>query len=282
MSSQKKFTGIIYRLGKLKILHRIVDKTGVYHFANAILARWPWKKRLPRSGAVIRVGSVAGFALAEEMFHGAGYHLALKNYQPQSFADLGCNVGWFPCFLLEARADSGILGLLIDADPDIVEEAKWHLKENKLSNCEAIVGAVGCVTDAPEILFHINPANTQSSIKPFGENHPFPVKGKIREIRVPVLELSAEWSKRHGSRVIDLLKIDIEGAELEFLRNEIDFIKAAVRRIVCEWHGWHVTLAEIEFFLEEHGFALEDVAEQNELAGVAIFSNTSGSVEFAM
>ena len=274
MNPPKAPSGLIYHLGKLRFVHKAVDKSGLYRLVNFLLAKWPRQKTLPRSGAVLRIGSVAGFALAEEMFQGRGYLQAVHDIKVTTFADLGCNVGWFPCFLMEAQPGSEIVGLLMDADPEVVEEANWHLKKNQLNNCEAIVGAVGCDAAKKEMVFHINPANTQSSLKPFGENHPFPVKGKVREIHVPALDLSVEWTKRHDNRPIDLLKIDIEGAELDFIRKEINFIQQAVKRIVCEWHGWHVTLPEIETFLASHGFVLVEVAEQNELAGVAIFGNT--------
>jgi len=268
-------TGLIYRLGRLRIVHHFVDKIGIYWLANRILKKWPVHKQLPRSGVHIRIGSIAGFALLEEMFKGRGYQEAVKGSTVRTFADLGCNVGWFPCFLRELNPHVRPVGLLIDADADMVKEAGWHLERNGLAQSSALLGAVGCDPAQKEVVFHINPANTQSSTKPFEKNHPFPVKGSIREVRVPAVSLSDEWTSRFGGKVIDLLKIDIEGAELDFLRKEISFIQAAVRSIVCEWHAWHVSLAEIEEFLKRHQFTLVTIAEQDEKGGVAIFENNS-------
>ncbi|MFA7344146.1 MAG: FkbM family methyltransferase [Terrimicrobiaceae bacterium] len=275
MSKSTERKGLIHNLGKTRFVHHAMGKTRLYRLVNHILARWPMQKTLPRSGAVIRISSIAGLALAEEMFCGGSYFAAINKHEIRTFADLGCNVGWFPCLLLEALGNVQLKGLLVDADPAVVAEAEWHLKRNGLLACDAITGALGCESGTNEIVFHINPANTQSSTKPFGVNHPFPIKGALREILVPALELSKEWTQRHGDTVIDLLKIDIEGAELDFLRKEIHFICRAVRGIVCEWHDWHVSLPEIESFLKENGFLLDKIAEQDQLGGVAIFSRSS-------
>ena len=41
-----------------------------------------------------------------------------------------------------------------------------------------------------------------------------------------------------------LVKIDIEGNELDFIRHEGAFLRERVRAIVLEWHKWQVTLPE--------------------------------------
>ena len=187
---------------------------------------------------------------------------------------MGCNVGWFPCYLLETTGERGLAGLLIDGDPAMVEQACWHLEKNGLARCHALWGVVGCAGEAGEADFFVNPANTQSSARAFGENHPIPVKGHVQQIKAPALSLAKAWTSQFGDAAIDLLKIDIEGMELEFLKAEIAFIQSAAKRIVCEWHNWHVTFEELDGYLKSHGFQLQRIIEEDEKSGVAVYDNT--------
>lgn len=272
LGSSKK--GIIYRLSKFPIVHHTVSRLGVYQLANGLLERFPLIRKLPSGRMQIRINSIAGFALAEEMFSGQGYREAIALREVRTFVDLGCNIGWFPCFLGEIQGGNEFGGLMFDADPRVIPHARWHLDANALTNCDVIHGVVGVGEEATETSFFINPASTQSALKAFGDKHPFPIKGRVQEARVPVFSVKREWEKRHGATTpVDLLKIDIEGAELDFLRSEIDFIKKSVRIIVCEWHNWHVSLQQVEEFMIPHGFALVSVTEQDENGGVVIMEN---------
>jgi hypothetical protein len=136
-----------------------------------------------------------------------------------------------------------------------------------------IHGVVGVPDQGSDSTFFINPASTQSSAKPFGKSHPFPIKGVIQEVRVPTFAIQSEWEKRYGTKLVDLLKIDIEGSEFDLLRGEISFIKKSVKVIVCEWHNWHVSLQEIEQFLALHGFNLGSETESDANGGVLVFVN---------
>jgi FkbM family methyltransferase len=273
MATGSSKSGLIYRLSKFPIVHHAVSRLGVYQLANGLLERFPVIRRLPSGRMKIRINSIAGFALAEEMFSGQGYREAIALREVRTFVDLGCNIGWFPCFLAETQGGREFSGLMFDADPRVISHARWHLEANSLTNCDVIHGVVGVGEGALETSFFINPASTQSAVKAFGEKHPFPIKGRVQEARVPAFSVQSEWQKRYGNIPIDLLKIDIEGAELDFLRSEIEFIKKSARIIVCEWHNWHVKLEQILDFMTSHGFALVLVTEQDENGGVVILKN---------
>lgn len=90
---------------------------------------------------------------------------------------------------------------------------------------------------------------------------------------MPTFAIQSEWEKRYGTKLVDLLKIDIEGSEFDLLRREISFIKKSVKVIVCEWHNWHVSLQEIEQFLALHGFNLGSETESDANGGVLVFVN---------
>lgn len=234
---------------------------------------FPITRTLPASGVRLRIRSVAGLALAEEMISGHAY-AGLANLGPlNTFIDLGCNVGWFPCMLREYGVCEAPVGLLVDADPNMVNEARWHMPANSIQG-ECIWGAVGA-TATPEgtATFHVNPANTSSSMTPFGPGHPYPVKGLVRTITVPAITISAEWQRRFSDRLVDVMKVDIEGAEFDFLKSEGPFLSRAVRHIVCEWHAWHGCLGDVTEILTPLGFRLGEICEQDDKGGVAIFLN---------
>jgi len=275
----KTRNGLFYSVGRIKAVHSLVHILGVYHAFNFFLRCFPILRRLTRHNTVIRINSVAGLALEEELFKADLYHEVTTGVAIRTFADLGCNVGWFPCYLLEATGDKTLSGLLIDGDPAMVDQARWHLEKNGLTGCHALCGVVGCATESEETDFFVNPSNTQSSARSFGENHPFPVKGKVKQIKVPALSLAKVWTAQFGDAPIDILKIDIEGMELEFLKAEIEFIKSAAKRIVCEWHNWHVSFDELNQYIETHGFRLRGICEQDNNGGVAIYDSIDPNTE---
>lgn len=271
--------GFLYRLGRIKALQSLTRILGIYNAANFLLRHFPYRRRLRNHGTVIRLSSLTGLATAEEIFKANVYHKATQSGTIETFADLGCNIGLFACYLLETTNNKRLIGLLIDGDPAMVEESRWHLKKNQLTECEVICGVVGCSSESEETDFYVYPSNTQSSAMLFGGNHPFDSHGNIKHIKVPSVSLATVWTSRFGNKTIDLLKIDIEGMELDFLKAEIDFIKLSVKRIVCEWHKWHVSFEELNQHLETNGFRLKGISEQDERFGVAIYETTHSMPE---
>lgn len=265
--------GLLYRLGRWRGLHRAIHGLGIYGMANWSLRRLPRTRRLPRSGARLRIRSVAGLALAEELLDGGAYDCLARIGPVTTFVDLGCNAGWFPCLLRE-HGSAAPVGLLIDADPAMVEEARWHMAANAI-DARCLWGAIGAAAGEPgaTTAFHVNPADTSSSLAPFTADHPFPVKGRVRTIEVPALTVASEWRRLFDGRGIDVLKVDVEGAEFDFLREEGPFIAAIVRHVICEWHAWHGSLAELRAVVEPLGFTLVEVSQEDVNGGVALFRN---------
>jgi len=261
--------GILHRLGRMRWVHHAARWLGAYALANAVLRAFPARRTLPNSGCRIRIRSVAGLALAEEMLAGQAYAV-LKQLGPvQTFVDLGSNAGWFPCLLREYGCGPHPVGLLVDADPAMVDESRWHVAANGI-DAECLWGAVGVAADGTTT-FHVNPANTSSSLTPFGADHPFPVKGRVRTIAVPAVHVADAWRRRYGDRPVDVLKVDVEGAEFDFFRLEGNFVAASVRAVICEWHAWHGSLDDLTALVEPLGFRLLEVGQQDAHGGVAAF-----------
>jgi hypothetical protein len=83
--------------------------------------------------------------------------------------------------------------------------------------------------------------------------------------------MAREWRSRFGDKPVDLVKIDIEGNELDLIRNEGDFIREKVRGVILEWHKWHVSLSELDAALGELGLRTRGVYRETDLTGVAFY-----------
>src|SRR5688572_25285702 len=90
----------------------IVRALRLHRVANAWLSRFPLVKRLPGSEVIYRATRVESIPLAQEMFEkGALYDAALLPDGFTTFADLGCNVGYFTCWLAHLASGRKLKGL---------------------------------------------------------------------------------------------------------------------------------------------------------------------------
>src|SRR5256885_171887 len=99
------------------------------------------------------------------------------------------------------------------------------------------------------------------------------LKGKWTKISVPCLSLEENWRRRFGDTRCHVLKIDIEGSELNFLNAEEAFL-GQVDVILIEWHKWRVSLDDVKDFLSTHGFGFVKSIEENEQMGTAVFARS--------
>jgi hypothetical protein len=84
------------------------------------------------------------------------------------------------------------------------------------------------------------------------------------------VKVEENWVKFFGDIPCELLKIDIEGSEMDFFRNEAVFLNR-VQTILLEWHKWRVSLAELQTYLGEKGFTLKSILHEDAGLGTAIF-----------
>jgi FkbM family methyltransferase len=156
----------------------------------------------------------------------------------------------------------------------MVSEAAWHLNRNGLEQWVVRHGAVGLAPGEPQAKFHVYPSSAASSVLPFERGHQLPVKGKAIEISVPAVSVGDEWQKLFGDAPVDLLKVDVEGKELDFFNYEASFIQQRVRRIVLEWHKWTVSLSELDTQLASIGFNRHGVFDEDQLTGLALYDRS--------
>ena len=160
-------------------------------------------------------------------------------------------------------------GLMIDANPVMIEETRWLLAANGLDQVVPLHGVVGAAGDGDMTEFYLQPSHLGSSLFPV-DDPTKPRKGAWKKIAAPKIEIEATWKKHFGDVRCNLLKVNIEGAEENFFRTETIFLRR-VDKIVVQWHKWLVSRESMERTLRGQNFSLLSVLRENESSGNALY-----------
>lgn len=261
---------LIFKLSRSAFLRRLVQVLRLHKVGNWWLRHFPLMRKMPGSGIIYRATRLESIPLAVEMFEkGNLYDAEMLPQNFTTFADLGCNVGYFTCWLAHLANGRKLEGVMLDANPEAVEEAKWHVQANGWDKVFGVHGIVGESGKGGAVDFFLYESNICSTSQ-LPDVEAMGLKGKWTRISVPCLTLEDEWRKRFGNTRCHVLKVDIEGSEMNFLATEQSFLKR-VDSILLEWHKWRVSLDEVKACLGMQGFSLVKVLEENEQMGTAIF-----------
>ena len=261
---------LISWLSRSAVARRVVHTLRLHRVANTWLRRFPIVKQLPGSGVRYRATRVESIPLAQEMFYkGALYDAALLPQNFTTFADLGCNVGYFTCWLAHLAQGRKLKGLMLDANPQAVADARWHAQANGMSEVFGIHGIVGEGAGGAAD-FYIYESNI-CSMSELPDTEAIGLKGKWEKISVPHVRVEEHWRKYFPDSRCHVLKIDVEGSEMNFLSAEESFL-SLVDSVIIEWHNWRVSLADVRGFLESRGFRYLKTVEENDQMGTAVFA----------
>jgi len=207
-------------------------KFGSYRYPVASLEAWLVEKEIFKSGIYDGVFDLSGV---------------------ETFADLGCNRGFFSVWLAEK---SGLKpkGILVEANPALIPQVERLLQQNRFDGVTVLHGAAGAGMGGGEVEILVPPTDVGAGLKKATEKS---LAGdKCELVRVPALKVGDAWRTRfpHGERC-GILKIDIEGAEEAFFEDEQDFLKT-VDRLVVEVHESMVSLEKVKAILGQNEFSL--------------------------
>ena len=148
-----------------------------------------------------------------EIFIGDCYPLAENNKDKKIIVDIGANIGLFTFYAKIKFPNSKIFS--VEANPDNFKILEKNINENKLRDCVRVFNNV-CSSFIGKQPFYLstNPGWSSSYNKRGAEN------GQM--IYLEPLSLSKLFQLNNINRV-DVLKIDIEGAEYDILLND-DFL----------------------------------------------------------
>jgi FkbM family methyltransferase len=178
--------------------------------------------------------SAASFS---EIFLQREHELFLRRLGPvRRWVDLGCNNGYFSLQLASQLAPHDLAmsaALLVDADPRSGLCISRILDENpSLANWQFLNCAVG--PECESVCFNVLP-NMFSRISKNGT------------MKIPVA--SQDYLMSVLPPPYDLLKIDIEGAEVPFFENYQALISKA-HAVIVEWHSWNAANMSSTMFSE--------------------------------
>lgn len=262
---------LLYRASMSPEIRRLLRLLKIHVVGNVWLRHFPRVRMLPDSGVTYRVVSLESIPLAHEIFTTEGlYDAALLPSGFTTFADLGCNVGYFTCWLTHLSQGRALKGLLVDANPAAVAEARWHIDANKMIGVDVVQGLLGSSDNMTKAEFYVYESSVCSTSKISDTAKEAKCKGKWTSISVPCISFEAEWKRRFGNTRCNLMKLDIEGSELDFLKAESSFL-ALVDSLYVEWHKWRVDFIDLENILGAHGFRLVKVLEETGTMGTAFF-----------
>ena len=263
------FRRIIIRLSNYRLARRVARNLRLHKIVNKYLEKFPIVKRLPH-GTKYRICRLESIPLAFEMFDKSVLYSA--DLLPRSFdtvADLGCNVGYFACWLADLAKGKTLKGILVDANPEAIKEANWHMNANKITEMLAMNGIVGEGKDGENADFYLYESNICSTSHP-PQDLKKKLDGKWEKISVPCLEIGKLWKLQFGETRCNVLKIDVEGSELKFFQVERSFLELC-DTIFVEWHKWAVKFAQLKSILEANGFNYVKTLDENESMGTAVF-----------
>ena len=222
------------------------------------LRRFVWSlpnlRRELRSGLAVTVASPSDWVLYNDIFVEHEYDAAIDRAlesagagadRPLTVVDLGANVGYFTLRaadrLTTAAPGVSLRFVLVEPNPFLAGELKRRvLSQPRLAGSVLLLQGLVGRREGTGVLFE-SPLHFESSLI---------ARSGLRRREVPYVDLDAALG---AGRQVDLLKCDIEGAELEFLAAYPDLLR---RTAVCviELHPGKCDASACLRLLEEAGF----------------------------
>lgn len=241
----------------------LVDVLRIRQLVSLVLGVLPLHIR--QGGLAIPIRCWSDILAYNEIFRVRVYDAVLGREALSAVCDLGCQSG----MMMLRMASLGCAprkALLIDANPLAVERCRANLKSARFERYSIIHGAVGCSRDETDgqghtVQFGVRPSELECRLAASGRQRGDKV------IDVPVVDLETAWTKSIGDVPCELLKMDVEGAEVGVLENDQRFL-ARVQRVVLEWHEPFTNRRSAELTLRNLGFDDVETICEGESSGV--------------
>ncbi len=254
------------RLSRIGSLSGLVKGAGIDRVCDSVLGRWCPVRRAS-CGVKYHLDSLATAVVASEVFSSSSYAIPLRELRPARIVDVGANVGLFTLLAWKQSSAGALRALMVEPNLRNCSKLERNLALNGLDpgSVKLIRGAVSEKTTGTVDLV-VNRSHIASSLS--GRFNPSAgTKGRTGTQPTPLVDVHALWRQYFGPEPIDLLKVDVEGEEIGFLRGHRRLLDDCAS-IIVEWHKWVVTFSDLDGILENAGFHNRAILEQDAHAGV--------------
>lgn len=182
-----------------------------------------------------------------EIFWGGTYSSPFAKKSCQSFVDLGANTGMASFYFLNKYQIQN--AILVEANPTLARNLRKQMPST--TDTRKITIEQACVTGTAKdpIDFFLSNDHRMSSIYAAFDSDTAPAPTRISAI--PLRALLA----KHDLQKVDLLKMDIEGAEFDILDNDPSVFKS-FSNIYAEVHGDDAKRAGFSKSIAAQGFEI--------------------------
>lgn len=180
--------------------------------------------------------------------------------------DVGANIGLFSLYMKQKYPSSRILAF--EPAPETYNVLSRNLELNNCSDVQALQYGLASEPDTKKLTYFPNlPGNStlvpeekkklyEEAVRKRGRETADARFGGARQVDVKVERLSHFLEDYPDIKSIDLLKVDVEGAELDVIKGLDDAHWALVRNVVLETWEPSGIRPEIEKLLESKGFTI--------------------------
>lgn len=178
----------------------------------------------------------------------------VKMMEGETFIDVGANVGSYTLTVANAYRHKSVKVIAVEAHPDNFQALCRNIKANNFTNVNAINKAAsdrkGVVTLYERSQDGIRADSDLYSLETsfVAHNNQVHIKGKPLQLDCDTLDDMV------GNQGADVMKVDVEGAEISALRGGINTLKR-LRKVIVEVHGDN--LLTVKRLLEDSHFKLQ-------------------------
>jgi FkbM family methyltransferase len=180
--------------------------------------------------------------------------------------DLGANEGLYVLKMKENSPNAKIIA--VEPNPEAFRILKKNVETNNLSDVILVNSAVSSKNG--KVNFEIIKGSTEVGALKLYEK--FENRGEIRKISVTSITLEKLFNMFNLNK-IDLLKMDVEGTELEILKSA-ESILPKIKKVVVEYHGAQKTKKGVIKLMLKRNFKML-LMEKNKFFGDVYFINKS-------
>jgi FkbM family methyltransferase len=194
---------------------------------------------------------IASLDIYTEIFR-ENHHAILPNFSGKDdevIIDLGANEGFYTLKVKENSPKAKVIA--VEPNPEAFKVLKRNVKLNNLKNVSLVNKAI--TSRDGKVRFEIEEGVTEiGGLKVVGKRK-WLDKKMLKKIVVGSLTLESLCKKCKVNK-IDLLKIDVEGAELEILKSSKNVLNN-VKKVVVEYHSENLR-RQIRKFMIKIGFVV--------------------------